>query len=150
MARTPWAPGAPALAGAARAVDAVVSQGESVDAALAAAEGTPERAAIRAISLGSLRWYLRLAPAVGVLLSRPRDVEPSVHALLVCAAHQIEYSRNAPEASVHAAVDAMRLLGKAPAAVWRTRCCGASRPNVAPSSSASRWIRWYAPPIPPG
>ena len=116
MARTPWAPGAPALAGAARAVDAVVSQGESIDAALTAAEGTRERAAIRAIALGTLRWYLRLAPAVATLLSRPRDVEAHVHALLVCAAHQIEYSRNAPEASVHAAVDAMRLLGKGQAA----------------------------------
>jgi 16S rRNA (cytosine967-C5)-methyltransferase len=116
LVRTPWAPGAPALAGAARVVDAVVSQGESVDAALGAAEGTPERAAIRAIALGTLRWYLRLAPAVAVLLTRPRDVEASVQALLVCAAHQIEYSRNAPEASVHAAVDAMRLIGKAPAA----------------------------------
>src|SRR5262249_12335545 len=27
------------------------------------------------------------------------------------AAHQVEYSRNAPEATVHAAVDAARLLG---------------------------------------
>jgi len=84
--------------------------------ALLAAEGTPERAAIRAIALGTLRWYLRLAPAVGALIARPRAIEPPVHALLTCAAHQIEYSRNAPEASVHAAVDAVRLLGKAPAA----------------------------------
>ena len=116
MARTPWAPGAPALAGAARAVDAVLSRGESADAALLAAEGAPERAAIRAIALGTLRWYLRLAPAVGALIARPRSIEPLVHALLVCTAHQIEYSRNAPEASVHAAVDAVRLLGKGQAA----------------------------------
>jgi 16S rRNA (cytosine967-C5)-methyltransferase len=116
LARTPWAPGAPALAGAARAVDAVLSRGESADAALLAAEGMPERAAIRAIALGTLRWYLRLAPAVGVLVARPRAIKPPVHALLVCAAHQIEYSRNAPEATVHAAVDAMRLLGEVPAA----------------------------------
>ena len=116
MVRTPWAPGAPALAGAARAVDAVLSRGESADAALLAAEGIPERAAIRAIALGTLRWYLRLAPAVAVLVARPRAIEPAVHALLVCAAHQIEYSRNAPEATVHAAVDAVRLLGKVPAA----------------------------------
>ena len=116
MARTPWAPGAPALAGAARAVDAVASAGESADVALLAAEGTRERAAIRAIALGTLRWYLRLAPAVATLIARPRGIEPPVHALLMCAAHQIEYSRNAPEASVHAAVDAVRLLGKPQAA----------------------------------
>jgi 16S rRNA (cytosine967-C5)-methyltransferase len=34
-----------------------------------------------------------------------------VKALLAVGAHQIEYSRNAPEASVDAAVDAARLLG---------------------------------------
>ncbi len=116
LARTPWAPGAPALAGAARAVEAVLSRGESADAALLAAEGTPERAPIRAIALGTLRWYLRLAPAVAALIARPRSIEPLVHALLACAAHQIEYSRNAPEATVHAAVDAVRLLGKGQAA----------------------------------
>jgi 16S rRNA (cytosine967-C5)-methyltransferase len=112
LARTPWAPGAPALAGAARVVDAVITQGESADSALAAAEAAPERAAIRAIALGTLRWYLRLAPAIETLLSRPAATAGPVHALLVSAAHQIEYSRNAPEASVHAAVDAVRLLGK--------------------------------------
>jgi hypothetical protein len=117
LARTPWAPGAPALAGAARAVDAVISRGESADLALLAAEGTRERAAVRAIALGTLRWYLRLAPAVAALLARPRGIEPPVRALLLCAAHQIEYSRNAPEASVHAAVDAVRLLGRAPRAL---------------------------------
>ena len=116
MARTPWAPGAPALAGAARALDAVLAHGQTADAALEAAEHLPERAAIRAITLGTVRWYLRLAPALDSLLERPQGVAGLVHALLACAAHQIEYSRNAPQATVHAAVDAVRLLGKAPAA----------------------------------
>jgi 16S rRNA (cytosine967-C5)-methyltransferase len=116
LARTPWAPGAPALAGAARAVDAVLSEGQSADAALVAAESLPERAAIRAITLGTLRWYLRLAPALETLVARPAGVSGVLRALLVAAAHQVEYSRNAPELTVHAAVDATQLLGEPRAA----------------------------------
>ena len=110
MARTPWAPGAPALADAARAIALIVAEGRSSDTALAAFESVPHRAAVRAITLGSVRWYLRLAPAVAPLLTRPKGVAPLLHALLVAAAHQIEYSRNAPQATVHAAVDAARML----------------------------------------
>jgi 16S rRNA (cytosine967-C5)-methyltransferase len=116
LGRTTWAPGAPALAGAARALDAVISKGQSADAALAAIEHGRQRAAVRAITLGTVRWYLRLAPAIDALLKRPSGIAGPVHALLVCAAHQIEYSRNAAESTVNAAVDAARLLGKAPAA----------------------------------
>jgi 16S rRNA (cytosine967-C5)-methyltransferase len=47
---------------------------------------------------------------VGPLLTRPKGVAPELHALLVAAAHQIEYSRNAPQATVHVAVDAARIL----------------------------------------
>jgi 16S rRNA (cytosine967-C5)-methyltransferase len=70
----------------------------------------PQRAAIRAITLGSLRWYLRLAPALDTLLQRPRGVASEIRALLVVSAHQIEYSRNVPQATVHAAVDSTRIL----------------------------------------
>ena len=111
MARTPWAPGAPALAGAARAVEEVIGCGRSADAALKRLANAHDRAAIRAITLGTLRWYLRLAPAVEELLTHPSGVPSPVRALLAVAAHQIEYSRNVAEATVHAAVDAARLLG---------------------------------------
>jgi 16S rRNA (cytosine967-C5)-methyltransferase len=110
LSKKRWAAGAPALAAAARAVDAVVFHGQSADAALAGQEGRADRAAVRAITLGTLRWYLRLAPAVETLLARPLGVASHVRALLATAAHQIEYSRNAPEATVHASVDAARLL----------------------------------------
>ena len=116
MARTPWAPGAPALAAAARAIEAVASGGQSADAALAAAESTPERAAVRAITLGTLRWYLRLVPALEPLFSRPASVSAPLRSLLAAAAHQVEYSRNAAELTVHTAVDAARLLGEPKAA----------------------------------
>jgi len=38
-------------------------------------------------------------------------VPVEIRALLVVSAHQIEYSRNAPQATVHAAVDTTRILG---------------------------------------
>jgi 16S rRNA (cytosine967-C5)-methyltransferase len=92
-------------------VDAVAFRGESVDAALSTADEMGERAAVRAIALGTLRWYLRLVPAIESLLQRPQGVPNPVRALLAAAAHQIEYSRNAPELTAHLAVDAARLLG---------------------------------------
>jgi 16S rRNA (cytosine967-C5)-methyltransferase len=106
------------MAAAARVVDAVVSRGQSADAALVAADAmageaparAPDRSALRAIALGTLRWYLRLVPAVETLVARPAAVPAPVRALLTVAAHQVEYSRNAPQATVHAAVDAARLL----------------------------------------
>jgi 16S rRNA (cytosine967-C5)-methyltransferase len=110
LARTRWAPGAPALAGAARVVAAVALQGRSADAALAGQEVGAERSAVRAIALGTLRWYLRLAPAVESLLTHPAGVAPAIRALLIASAHQVEYSRNVPEQTVDAAVDAARML----------------------------------------
>ncbi|HUL47438.1 MAG TPA: 16S rRNA (cytosine(967)-C(5))-methyltransferase RsmB [Steroidobacteraceae bacterium] len=111
MARTRWAPGATALAAGARVVDAVVAHGRSADAALADAASGADRSAVRAITLGTLRWYLRLAPALETLLKRPAGIASAVRALLAVSAHQIEYSRNVPEQTVHAAVDAARILG---------------------------------------
>lgn len=97
------------LAEAARAVAAIVS-GRSAEEALSAVETSPQRSAVRAIALGTVRWYLRLLPAVQGLLERPRDLAREIHALLVAAAYQIEYSRNAPPLVVDMAVDAARAL----------------------------------------
>jgi 16S rRNA (cytosine967-C5)-methyltransferase len=111
LTKGPEKPGAQALAEAARAVAAVV-RGRSADDALAASQNSSSRPAVRAIALGSLRWYLRLRPAVDPLLGRPGALSPEVHALLVTAAHQIEYSRDAPALVVNLAVDATRALGQ--------------------------------------
>jgi 16S rRNA (cytosine967-C5)-methyltransferase len=109
-----FAPGAETLAEAVRAVARVAHEGYNADDALAAAEERPDRAAVRAIALGTLRWYLRLAPVVAGLVARPAaELEPLLRVLLVAGAHQIEYSRGAPEVSVHLAVDAARALGLA-------------------------------------
>ena len=111
--RARHAPGAETLAQAALAVHAVVHEGRSADAALDAAHDRVDRAAVRAIALGTLRWYLRLRPAIAPLVSRPFDeLSPKLAALLVTAAHQVEYSRGAAEAQVHLAVDASRVVGE--------------------------------------
>jgi 16S rRNA (cytosine967-C5)-methyltransferase len=102
------------LARAAGAVAQVAARGRSCDDALLPCADSPERAAIRAVTLGSLRWYLRLRAAVERLLeAQRRPLAADVRSLLVVAAHQVEYSRNAPQATVHAAVDAARVLGHA-------------------------------------
>jgi len=107
------APGAETLAFAALAVHEVVHQGRSADQVFEATQSRVDRAAVRAIALGTLRWYLRLAPALESLVSRPfAELSPKLSALLVTAAHQVEYSRGAPEAQVHLAVDASRIVGE--------------------------------------
>lgn len=91
----------------------VVYDGRSADAALESAHERVDRAAVRAIALGTLRWYLRLAPALAPLSTRPFDeLAPKLAALLVTAAHQVEYSRGAAETQVHLAVDASRIVGE--------------------------------------
>jgi 16S rRNA (cytosine967-C5)-methyltransferase len=105
------------LASAARIIAAVVDQGASADAALAGLAPSAERAAVRAVALGSVRWYLRLLPAVQRLLDRKSGrLAPELSALLVAAAHQIEYSRNPAQLTVNAAVNAARTLGHTRAA----------------------------------
>jgi 16S rRNA (cytosine967-C5)-methyltransferase len=111
--RARHAPGAETLGAAALAVHAVAYEGRSADAALEAAQARVDRAAVRAIALGTLRWYLRLRPALVPLVSRRFDeLSPKLAALLITAAHQVEYSRGAPEAQVHLAVDASRVVGE--------------------------------------
>ena len=150
---TRHAPGAETLAAAALAVHEVVFEGRSSDAALEAAHERQDRAAIRAIALGTLRWYLRLQPALAPLVNRPfEELSPRLASLLVTAAHQVEYSRGAPEAQVHLAVDASRVLGEGRAsgvvnAVLRkfvAQSC--SRRRTRPGTSGTRtrsgwWMR---------
>jgi 16S rRNA (cytosine967-C5)-methyltransferase len=105
------------LASAARVIAAVIDQGASADAALATVTASDERAAVRAVVLGSVRWYLRLRPAMEQLLEKKAGrLAPEVSALLIAAAHQIEYSRNPAQLTVNAAVNAARSLGQARAA----------------------------------
>jgi 16S rRNA (cytosine967-C5)-methyltransferase len=105
------------MAAAARALAVVIEDGCIAEEALArVAPPASEAAAVRAIHTGTLRWYLRLAPLVEALLQPGQRTAPAVHALLVTAAHQLEYSRAAPHSVVNIAVDAARVLGQRGAA----------------------------------
>ncbi|MFI4869384.1 MAG: 16S rRNA (cytosine(967)-C(5))-methyltransferase RsmB [Steroidobacterales bacterium] len=109
-------PAATVLAGATHALAAVVFAGRSADDALERAAAPPEqRSAIRAVTLGSLRWYWR-REALAATLIAGQKLSPPLRALLVVALHQLEYSRNPPEVTVSSAVDAARLLQQARAA----------------------------------
>ncbi len=139
------------LASAARALSAVASNGRSADDALAAYQRSSDRSAIRAITLGSLRWYWRLLPAVTEIHGKGRPLAPELRALLVVATHQIEYSRSLPQTVVHAAVDAARLLGEPRAsglvnavlrrfAAHRTALLSRLDADLATSSAHPRWL----------
>jgi len=103
------APGTAAtvLASAAGVVAAVLAEGANAEEVLARLAPDPQRAAIHAVALGTVRWFLRLAPAVLPMLARPESqTDPRLRALLVTAVHQIEYSQHPPATTVAASVDA--------------------------------------------
>jgi 16S rRNA (cytosine967-C5)-methyltransferase len=103
-------PAATVLAEAANALAAVAYAGRSAEDALGrSCAPVAQRSAIHAVTLGSLRWYWRLN-AIAATLIAGKPLAPPLRALLLVALHQLEYSRNAPEVTVSAAVDAARLL----------------------------------------
>lgn len=98
------------LAAAARALRAVAMDGRSADDAIESVAASPElRASVRAVTLGSVRWYLSLQP-LGARLLQGKSLAPVLRTLLVVALHQLEHSRNPAAATVSSAVDAARLL----------------------------------------
>lgn len=110
--RGKWAPGADTLANAARAVARIAFGGRTADDALTIFDSAKDRSAIRAITLGTVRWYIRLTAVLDQLLERPEKLVPELRALLATALHQIEYSRNPLHSTVDAAVDAARALNQ--------------------------------------
>ncbi|HTP40567.1 MAG TPA: 16S rRNA (cytosine(967)-C(5))-methyltransferase RsmB [Steroidobacteraceae bacterium] len=104
------------LAGAARAVAAVLN-GRAADAVLDEHLDDPQLASLRALTLGTLRWYPRLQFLLRRLAAEPPvQLQTELAALLVVALHQLEYSRHRPEVCVSLAVDAARALGQQRAA----------------------------------
>ena len=98
------------LAAAARALRAVAMDGRSADDALSQCVVSPAlRASVRAVTLGSVRWYLSLEP-LAVRLLQGKPLAPVLRTLLVAALHQLDHSRNPAAATVSSAVDAARIL----------------------------------------
>ena len=106
--------GARVRATAAEIVDAVVSDGRSLDAALAELEGKvsdDDRALLRMLSYGTLRHHWRLQSWIGQLLDRPLKQRDSViNALIAIGLFQITESRIPDHAVVSQTVEASRLL----------------------------------------
>ena len=107
-------PGAKLRAEAAKVVDAVVSDGRSLDVALAAAEeniSPADRPLVRMLSYGSLRYYFRLRWQLRQLLERPLKARDSViESLLIVGFFQLSDTRVPDHAAVSMTVEAARLL----------------------------------------
>ncbi len=108
--------GAEVRAAAARAVDAVVSGGRSLDAALPAAEDDvlpADRPLLALLAYDALRHYFSLAAVIDAMLDRPLAKRDRViHALLVIGLVQISATRVPDHAAVSATVEAVRRLGR--------------------------------------
>lgn len=106
--------GARLRAEAAKAVDAVVSGGRSLDAALATADektGKADRPFVRMLCYGSLRSHFRLRAELRTLLERPMKKRDSViESLLVVGLFQLGDTRVPDHAAVSTTVEAARLL----------------------------------------
>jgi 16S rRNA (cytosine967-C5)-methyltransferase len=113
---TPPGAAADVLAAAARALRAVAVDGRSADDAIDQVPVSPAlRASVRAVTLGSVRWYLSLEP-LAVRLLQGKPLAPVLRTLLVAALHQLDHSRNPVATTVSSAVDAVRVLGQPRAA----------------------------------
>ena len=103
------------LVAAARVVAAVIDQGAALDDALAEAPPVSpvDRAALQALTFGTIRWHLRIRRWLEALLERPGQLRQSaLRGLLEVALHQLGFSTHPPHAVVNEAVEAARLLGE--------------------------------------
>ena len=106
--------GARLRAAAAEVVDAVVTSGRSLDAALAAHDSRvakEDRALLRLLCYGTLRHHWRLQSWIAQLLERPLKSKDSIiNALLAIGLYQLTDTRIPDHAVVSQTVEASRLL----------------------------------------
>ncbi len=99
---------------AAEAVDAVVTKGRSLNAALSDAEQSikpSERGLLRVLCYGTLRFHWRIRSQLGTLLDRPLKAQDSViESLIAVGIYQLTDTRVPDHAAVSATVDASRVL----------------------------------------
>ena len=135
---------------AAKAVDAVVNQGRSLDDALARAEQSvrPEDfSQLRNICYGTCRWYLQLDAWLGELLSRPlRKRDSVIHALLCTGLFQLAHTRTPDHAAVSMTVEAARMLRQPKfASLINAVLRNFRRRNIADKEFASDSVRFAHP-----
>jgi 16S rRNA (cytosine967-C5)-methyltransferase len=109
--------GAATRALAARAVAGVIGAGSTLDASLAALGledlAAEDRAQVRALAYGALRWHHRHRALLALLLKRPLPPgESLLLALLSVGLFQLLDARQPDYASVSATVEAARTLGR--------------------------------------
>jgi 16S rRNA (cytosine967-C5)-methyltransferase len=113
-------------AAAARAVDAVVSSGRSLDDALAKEEAgvhADDISLLRLLAYGTLRHHWRLQSWIDALLDRPlRKRDQVVNALLAVGLYQLTETRIPDHAAVSQTVEAARTLGRQPQAGLVNAC----------------------------
>jgi 16S rRNA (cytosine967-C5)-methyltransferase len=116
MTRSTSQQGAAVRAAAARAVDSVLTGGESLDTALARTVDSVlagrEQTQARALAYGSLRWHSRSRLIIRALLDKPlKRRDQILEALLSVGLLQLMEPRQPGYAVVSATVDAARQLG---------------------------------------
>ena len=106
--------GARSRAVTAQVVDAVVSDGMSLDAAIARYEDQvppADRGLLRMLAYGTLRHYWRLQEWIGELVNRPlRQRDSVINALLAIGLYQLSDTRIPDHAAVSQTVEAVRQL----------------------------------------
>ncbi len=141
---------------AARAVHAVVARGRSLDAALdafGAALDAGDRAFLRELCFGTLRWYLRLGAMIEHMTGKPlARLDARVAAAIAVGLYQLWRLRVPDHAAVHATVESVAVLGRprlAGLANALLRRFGRERDAViaataAPEAVASAHPQWLA------
>ena len=106
--------GARLRARAAAVVDAVVSDGRSLDAALADAEEEirpQDRPLLRVLCYGSLRFYFRLRASLRKFVDKPlKRKDRVIESLIIVGFYQLTDTRVPDHAAVSATVEAARVL----------------------------------------
>ena len=142
--------GARTRAVAAEVIDAVVSGGQSLDAAIATHElrlPAAERALMRMLAYGVLRHHWQLQAWIGQLLERPLRSRDSVaNALLAVGLYQLTDTRVPDHAAVSQTVEAVRLLRRPKLAGLLNACLRRfQREQLADSEPGDEVTRWNHP-----
>ena len=135
---------------AAEIVDAVVTHGKSLDAAIAGQEqrvAPAERSLLRMLCYGALRQHWQLQAWIEVLLQRPLKRQDSViNALLAIGLLQISDTRIPDHAAVSQTVEAARQLRRPKLAGLVNACLRRfRRDNIATNPAASEEAQWNHP-----
>ncbi len=142
--------GAKVRAVAAEIVDAVVSGGQSLDAAIVANEGRVaqnDRPLLRMLCFGTLRHHWRLQSWADQLLTRPlKRRDRVVNALLTIGLYQLVSTRIADHAVVSQTVEATRQLRRPKLAGLMNACLRRfMREEIAASEAQDETAQWNHP-----